>query len=105
DIWVAEIPNTRNLDFDTWDAKRLQQLAQRPYFMIILSPHTQGDMQISMDVMEALTQQRAILPVLHQDSEIPELLASMQRVDCRGLSPHEAVQEFMRSLGVARTKK
>lgn len=93
-VWIDQIdigPGER------WDRVVQQALESCPSVLIILSPSSVNSNNVMDEVSFALDQQKAIIPVLYRDCDIPFRLRRFQHLDFRSNYEH-MLQELRKCL-------
>jgi hypothetical protein len=96
-VWIDQLdigPGER------WDRVVQQALESCPSVLIILSPASVNSNNVMDEVSFALDQQKAIIPVLYRDCDIPFRIRRFQHVDFRNNYEH-MLEELKRCLHLA----
>lgn len=98
-VWIDQLdigPGER------WDRVVQQALESCPSVLIILSPASVNSNNVMDEVSFALDQQKAIIPVLYRDCDIPFRIRRFQHVDFRDNYEH-MLEELKRCLHMAKS--
>ena len=82
-----------------WPSATLQAIQDCSCFIIVVSPYALHSVNVRKELDKALEADKKIIPVLLQDAELPEKLASIQWVDFR-VNFQSGLQRLLASLHV-----
>ena len=96
DIWVDQLDIRAG---ERWDRAVQKALKDCPGFLVILSPYSVESENVMDEVGFALKRKKRMLPLLHNECEIPFRLERLQRLDFTG-DYASGLRQLLTALGI-----